>query len=393
MQEAAMRPVIFVFAAVLAATLLAHRAGASEPQDTDIPGVTATLSYARQYDGVLHIGIVLHNASGKDVSISKALRYADVDLIDQGGNRKLFALKDANGHFLAGPIADWNDGGRWFIQLPRDSDTLMWLLFEPVALGTKLTIEAPYLQPFEDVAVLDSPPPAAAVVASNAPPIHAKLESAKRANGQLKVRIRIENPGSRVAGGAAIEYRDVYALDPQGKRAYPLLKDSDGQFIAQPRSDKNNGGRWFLAEVQPGLQSFMTLTFQAPPDSVDRVDVIVPRFAPFEAVAISGAGGSQAGGVAVAGRSVELQRALQDLKADVTPQQIKINLAADVLFDFDKADIKPEAEPELTKVATVLKSYPNAQVAIEGHTDAKGGDAYNQALSDAARQGERSEGA
>jgi len=79
---------------------------------------------------------------------------------------------------------------------------------------------------------------------------------------------------------------------------------------------------------------------------------------------------------------VALERALKELNAEVTPEQVKVNLAADLLFDFDKADVKPAAEPELQKVATVLKSYPGAKVAIEGHTDGKGGDAYNQALSE-----------
>lgn len=59
-----------------------------------------------------------------------------------------------------------------------------------------------------------------------------------------------------------------------------------------------------------------------------------------------------------------------------------MNLSADLLFDFDEADIKPAAEPELMKVATVLKSYPKAQINIEGHTDGKGSDAYNQPLSE-----------
>jgi outer membrane protein OmpA-like peptidoglycan-associated protein len=53
-----------------------------------------------------------------------------------------------------------------------------------------------------------------------------------------------------------------------------------------------------------------------------------------------------------------------------------------VLFDFDKATIKKEAEPSLRKVATVLGANPGAKVAIEGHTDAKGADAYNQTLSE-----------
>ena len=357
-------------------------AASTGPLDTDVPGVTATLTAARQYDGVLHINILLHNASGKDVAVSKALTYADVHLIDKRANRKQFPLKDANGHFLAGPVADWNEGGRWFLKLPRDADTTLWVLFDPVSPGASVTVEVPFLQPFTDVSVSEGPPAQGAMVPSSAPPIRARVESATRSNGQLVVRLRIENPGTTRASGPAIAYRDVYALDARGKRAYPLLKDSGGLFLAQPQSDKNEGGRWFLSGAQPGLQTSLTLTFEAPPDSVGSVDVIVPRFAPFEAVQIAGSGGAQAGGIGVAGRSVELQAALKDLAADVTSQQIRINLAADVLFDFDQATVKPEAEPSLKKVVTVLKSYPNAQVSIEGHTDAKGNDAYNQGLSE-----------
>jgi outer membrane protein OmpA-like peptidoglycan-associated protein len=66
----------------------------------------------------------------------------------------------------------------------------------------------------------------------------------------------------------------------------------------------------------------------------------------------------------------------------VTPQEIKINLQGDVLFDFDKADLKPASEPSLEKVVTVLKAYPTAQVQIDGHTDGKGNASYNQGLSE-----------
>ena len=65
----------------------------------------------------------------------------------------------------------------------------------------------------------------------------------------------------------------------------------------------------------------------------------------------------------------------------MTPQEIKIDLSADVLFDFDKADLKPAAEQQLNNLLTVVNSRPNATVAIEGHTDVRGDDAYNQSLS------------
>ena len=84
----------------------------------------------------------------------------------------------------------------------------------------------------------------------------------------------------------------------------------------------------------------------------------------------------------VAGRVDPLAAALKDLGAKVTETEIRIEISADVLFDFDKADIKQAAEPALTNVATILQGYPRAAVRIEGHTDAKGADAYNQKLSE-----------
>ena len=36
----------------------------------------------------------------------------------------------------------------------------------------------------------------------------------------------------------------------------------------------------------------------------------------------------------------------------------------------------------LTHLATVIRGYPTGRVTIEGHTDSKGNDAYNQRLSE-----------
>ena len=77
---------------------------------------------------------------------------------------------------------------------------------------------------------------------------------------------------------------------------------------------------------------------------MQRADLILPQFLPFEAVAIEGLGGAAAGGTEAAGRTLGLEGALKELKAEVTATEIKIDLAADVLFDFDKAEIKTQAE-------------------------------------------------
>ena len=73
---------------------------------------------------------------------------------------------------------------------------------------------------------------------------------------------------------------------------------------------------------------------------------------------------------------------LVELKARPTPEQaISIDLPADVLFDFDKSDLRADAAAPLNKAGELIKSYATAPLTVRGHTDAKGSDAYNDALS------------
>ncbi len=58
-----------------------------------------------------------------------------------------------------------------------------------------------------------------------------------------------------------------------------------------------------------------------------------------------------------------------------------VNLS-DVLFDFNKASLKPGAREKLSKLAGILLAYPGAyKIEIEGHTDAIGSEEYNLRLS------------
>lgn len=51
-------------------------------------------------------------------------------------------------------------------------------------------------------------------------------------------------------------------------------------------------------------------------------------------------------------------------------------------FDFDKAAIRPDGKMLLDEAVKVMKENPTLRVAIEGHTDSAGSDAYNQKLSE-----------
>ena len=61
--------------------------------------------------------------------------------------------------------------------------------------------------------------------------------------------------------------------------------------------------------------------------------------------------------------------------------EVRVALAGDVLFDFDKATLRPDATAALRQAADVVRKYAQGSVLIEGHTDAKGSPAYNARLS------------
>jgi OOP family OmpA-OmpF porin len=63
------------------------------------------------------------------------------------------------------------------------------------------------------------------------------------------------------------------------------------------------------------------------------------------------------------------------------PVAEKVTLAADVLFDFDKAVLKTEGKSKLDDLAGKLKAINLEVVIAIGHTDSIGSDAYNQKLS------------
>lgn len=63
------------------------------------------------------------------------------------------------------------------------------------------------------------------------------------------------------------------------------------------------------------------------------------------------------------------------------PEPILLRLPSDVLFDFDSATLKPEADPLLSQAVGLITKYPQADVHIDGYTDSFGRPDYNATLS------------
>ncbi len=83
----------------------------------------------------------------------------------------------------------------------------------------------------------------------------------------------------------------------------------------------------------------------------------------------------------LAGAGSEVTGKVEDLVIKETATEVRIELSGDILFDFDKATLRPAATPVLERVAEVIRKYGKPMVRIEGHTDSKGSHEYNVKLS------------
>ncbi|HEY0978276.1 MAG TPA: OmpA family protein, partial [Flavobacteriales bacterium] len=71
-------------------------------------------------------------------------------------------------------------------------------------------------------------------------------------------------------------------------------------------------------------------------------------------------------------------------KLELQPMQLeKPIVEVNVLFDFNKWDIRPDAAAELNKLAKIIADNPGFLFELSAHTDSRGGDTYNLVLSDA----------
>ncbi len=75
-----------------------------------------------------------------------------------------------------------------------------------------------------------------------------------------------------------------------------------------------------------------------------------------------------------------LQQELSDLEAEQTDRGVVLTLE-DVLFETDAAELKPGAARAMNRLADFLRDDPDRRLLIEGHTDARGAEDYNQRLS------------
>jgi len=72
---------------------------------------------------------------------------------------------------------------------------------------------------------------------------------------------------------------------------------------------------------------------------------------------------------------------LTEVSAPPPPEPVETEVRlTDIFFDFDKSEIRADAEPVLKESAEVLKKNPELTIVIEGYADTRGTDEYNLRL-------------
>jgi outer membrane protein OmpA-like peptidoglycan-associated protein len=89
---------------------------------------------------------------------------------------------------------------------------------------------------------------------------------------------------------------------------------------------------------------------------------------------------AQADAATAQAQAAALQQELSDLQARQTDRGMLVTLG-DVLFEFGRAEIKPNAQTAIGKLAHYLNQHPDRRILIEGFTDSVGSDSANLTLS------------
>lgn len=179
------------------------------------------------------------------------------------------------------------------------------------------------------------------------------------------------NPQLGVPAGQTIEASLVFEGEVPGVNPTTLVLNertaSDNIYSASPRFET------------PLEAASMVRTGQI--GSASALAVMRPNAT--SALHVRTVGGTSLDGGGLATSELEAVEALKtELGAVETERGTLISLPGDVTFDFDKSTIKAEARNTLDRLADLIGRTAPALIAIEGHTDARGDDAYNQRLSE-----------
>lgn len=179
------------------------------------------------------------------------------------------------------------------------------------------------------------------------------------------------NANLAVPGGQTIDAALVFAGELARDGAATLVLNENGS------SDSVNSSR-------PKFQIAIPLDGAARGGAIPDASVLSRmRPNPVSTLRLAAPSGSSLG---AGGQATSNLRAVEALKTELgaveTDRGTVVSLPGDVTFDFDKATLRADASGTLDRLAQLIQAGGDGQITIEGHTDAKGDDAYNKRLSE-----------
>ncbi len=173
-----------------------------------------------------------------------------------------------------------------------------------------------------------------------------------------------------------ILYSGTFEISAPGLHKWRLESDDGSRLWIDGRQVIDNDGIHGMAsgeaevDLGKGRHAIKVWYFQGPATEVGlQLYVTVP--------------GSEAERIfSLADFSSGVSGAMKDVDAHATREGIRIQLDAQVLFDTNRFDLKPEASRAIASIARIIATYPGCRVRVEGHTDSVGSDESNQVLSE-----------
>jgi len=120
---------------------------------------------------------------------------------------------------------------------------------------------------------------------SETPGLSLEVQGLKIVSGTLMLRFSVENKGEKVfdldstmAGYENYTVDGIYLIDGPGKKKYLVVRDADKYCLCS---------RDIKRDLQPNTTAAFWAKFPPPPDSVQKIGVVVPHFIPMDDVPIS----------------------------------------------------------------------------------------------------------
>lgn len=201
--------------------------------------------------------------------------------------------------------------------------------------------------------------------------------------------LQFEHPIDAADKGSLSAY-GLSLVDEQARKAHLVARDAEGKCLC-PAS----------VQTTPILTTLFTTTYAAPAEGTKAMTVYsnagyaqnVPVFdgplpSPDPSYVPPGRQlptvyheTPAASGGPVKAQVIDVDASTSNLDLSVTEKKNKVSLAADVLFEFDKATLNAKGKARVAEAAAILKKKARGKVQVNGYTDAKGSDSYNLSLS------------